>query len=160
MSNSYCEIDQFYMLYDQRVLEELSNDDDERALQATNVQFLLDTAASELESQLQGKYALPVVDTNGETPYVLIRWVAVKAMQMLFGRRNSRPKAMEQDVAWADDWIERVNSRIISIPLTARSAVPALTHSESKTGASRFSPGALFFDRPPTKTATDNPDDV
>lgn len=149
MSNAYCNLDQLRDYYDTRVVGQLSNDVNARTADDNRVQALLDTAASELESAIMVRYTLPLINQHA----VLRRWVAVKAMAFNFSRRNDRPKDLEADLKWADDWMKSLLERVVGLPGETSGVLPSLLSSGSFTGKSRFD-HVPHFDRPPTSTST------
>lgn len=124
MSNIYCTTDQLATFYDNRVTGQLSNDSASRTAKLASQQLLLDTAASELDSWLTGRYPIPLPTV----PLVCTRWVAVKAMSMMYARRTDKPKEIVADEKWAEDWIQKVVERRITIPLSAPQVEPELHH--------------------------------
>ena len=78
LKNVYCDFTQFARRYDERIVRELSGDEDDEQGKAENIDELLDDAASELDSTLEGRWSLPfprrqnaiqmlVVDATGGT---------------------------------------------------------------------------------------------
>lgn len=134
MSNAYCTPSQLFALYDERTLGMLSNDDNTRAANTSRVQTILDIQASELESHLAGRYALPLAIV----PAVLTKWVAAKAASQLFGRRSDKPKGVTLDEQWADNWIKQLKDGDVSLPSVDTDAVPRLVDSDFTDGRSRF----------------------
>lgn len=149
MANDYCTIAQFQMIYDSRVMDELSNDTDSTVGNDTNIQFLLDLAASELDSILSGRYTLPLTTVD----LVLTKFVAVKAVERMYARRNDLPEAVKQDIEWANQWIQDLKDRKINLPNVTRANAPNLYSSNYKDGRSQFD-HVPFLDKPPTSTST------
>jgi len=100
--NEYCTIDQLKSFYDVRSLVMLGNDDGGREINSTIFQNNLDACASELEAHLGAQIALPL----DVVPMVLTRWVATKALERLYARRGDRPKSIEGDIEWANEFLE------------------------------------------------------
>lgn len=111
MANAYLTITQLRSYYDTRQLAQLSNDKGGKDSDETTLQLLCDTAASELESHLSARITLPLATV----PLVLTRWCAARVADMIWGRRNDRPKQVDADKAWADDWLEKWDSGLVSI---------------------------------------------
>lgn len=138
------------MLYDSRVLAELSNDTDSATEDSTTLQFVLDVGASEVETELTGRISLP----PGTVDLILTRLVAAKAVSGAYMRRGNLPDAVKLEYQWMEDWFEKFRNRLVKLPSAAWAAQPQLYSSGSKDGTSRFDPGAAFFDRGPTATET------
>lgn len=131
--NSYCTASQLSYLYDLRILTELSADGSE-ILDMTRVDFCLDTAASEVDGALYGRYTLPMTNP----PLLLTKLTAAIAMRALFGRRNDLPKGLQADVEWAQKWIDDMRRGLVAVPGVERMAGPVLSYSGAKDGSSRF----------------------
>ncbi len=78
LKNVYCDFTQFARRYDERIVRELSGDDDDEQGNTVNIDELLDDAAGELDSTLEGRWGLPfprrqnaiqqlIVDATGGT---------------------------------------------------------------------------------------------
>lgn len=78
LKNVYCDLTQFTKRYDERVVRELSGDEDDEQGDTSNIDELLDDAAGELDSTLEGRWGLPfparqnaiqqlIVDATGGT---------------------------------------------------------------------------------------------
>ena len=150
MSNVYCSQDQFAQRFDARLINQLSTVDDTATPVSTNVDAALDDAASLLDSYIIGRFSLA---SDGTIPAILTRWVAVKAIDNMFGRRAGMPDWIAKELEWAEKWLEDVVMGKASIPTAARSSQPKLQASESMTGRSRGDRPA-FLDEPPTCSST------
>lgn len=144
MANAYCTIDQLGSVLDARVLGELGNDDGSATANAAKVQELLDMAASELESYLNGRWPLPLT----AVPKVLTRWVAVKTVELLYGNRTDLPQAVKDQIEWSDKWIDLLMKGLVSLPSQTRQGA-VLQQSDRRDGSSRFD-SLRYFDRPRT----------
>lgn len=111
MSNAYCTITQLGYFLDTRSTGQLGNDTNTTTADTTITQTALDTSASELESHLRGRVTLPLTTV----PTVLTRWVAVKASEILYGRRGDLPKQVKAAIDWADQWVKDFDAGIVSI---------------------------------------------
>jgi len=150
MANVYCTQAQLTLRFDIRTFGELSRDDGSTTPDSDAVDAALDDAADELESYLKGRYSLPLATVSG----VLTRWVAIKAVEHLYGRRADMPQAVKDEIVWAEEWIDRLVRGLIGLPTIARDIQPELKSSENLEGRSRFDPGAAHFDRNDTDTST------
>ena len=102
-------------------------------VQAT-IEAILDTAASELDSVVQGRYSI----TAGNVPAVLTRWVAVKAMAMCLMRRNKMSEAVQKDCEWADKFSDGLISRKVNLNLGRTNAPSVVMGSSGEPTHSRF----------------------
>lgn len=135
MSNVFCQYSDLAVLYDNRTLSQLSSDDDGGALTQATIDTIIDTAASELDSILAGRYSV----TAGNVPKVLTRWVAAKAMGMALMRRNKTSDAVAADCKWADDWADKLISRKINLSgLSRTNTVEVVMGSSGEPTHSRF----------------------
>ena len=154
MSNAYITIAQFESYFDVRQVAQLSGDSNSRVAVDSVIQDLLDTAASEVESALTGRYALPVLDSTGAVPLVLRKAVAMFAVYNHYLRRGSVPDGIRAEVEAIRAWLQKVIDREVGIPGVGRSNMPRLVASEYTDGRSRYDSGAAFFDRGPSSTST------
>src|ERR1035437_7846322 len=138
MSNFYCSAAQFKMLYDSRLSDQLTSDDGTGVLVGTTLDFILDCAASEMESYLFNRWVLPPRANDGSIPKILTLVVARRAISMLFGRRNDLPKGVQADVEWADKFFEMLQSGVANIPNVDRLNQIAIDNSPAPDGSSRF----------------------
>lgn len=135
MSNIYTTYADLAIFYDARTLAQLSADDDSGALTQATVEAIIDTAASELDSILAGRYSV----TAGNVPKVLTRWVAAKAMGMALMRRNKTSDAVKEDCEWADDWADKLIARKINLAGMSRTnTVEVVMGSSGEPTHSRF----------------------
>ncbi len=118
---AYCSIAQLGSFVDTRTLTQLSGDDNSVTANNANLQTLLDAAASELDSHLAGRIAMPLASV----PPMLTRWVAIKTIDRLYGRRVDRPKSLAADLQWCDDWIADFEAGRISLPGVSRQVATA-----------------------------------
>lgn len=149
MANSFCTLAQLYAVYDYRTLSQLSNDNNQREAVETRIQTIMDMQASELESMLAGRFALPL----SVVPLVLTKWVAVTTAARMFARRADAPKGFDRDLKWADDFMKNLMDGQFQLNGVDRAKGPALHYSEYTDGRSRFDQVANF-DRPPSDTST------
>jgi phage gp36-like protein len=149
MSNAYCTSAQFFTFYDIRLFSQLSNDSNSRNANQTTIQFLLDVQASELESYLAGRFALPLPSV----PMVLTKWVAASTADRLFARRSDQPEKVKADAEWADKWIKELVSTRVSLPNIERAVGPELGASNFADGRSQFD-NIKNFDRPASESST------
>lgn len=150
MANPYCTFVQLLAIYDRRQLSALSNDDNARQANEDHLQSLLDMSASELDSTISGRWPLPLPNP---IPAILTKWVAIRACDMLYARRNDAPKGLAAEKTWADTWIEQLRNGQVSLPNIARSTLPVLQSSNFKDGQSQFD-NLPLFDLPATPTST------
>lgn len=157
MSNPACNLVFFFRTYDVRTISMLSNDANARQMLAANIQFALDTQWSELKSIIGSRYPLENYDppTSAPVPLILTKFVAVTAAVRMFARRNDRPKQLDADEKWADDWITRLLSGAYSIPDSAPTGLPALQDSDFFDGASAFD--YVYGTLPPRAPQSANP---
>ena len=147
MANAYCTLSQLTDFYDERTLGMLSNDQNVRAADEDRIQSLLDVAASELDSYLDGRFSIvPPI------PVVLTRWVAVRTAAFLFARRNERPKQFDADETWMTQWMNDLINGRARLP-GASTMLPEITSSDTFGGESRFD-GVRGFSPPPSRTGT------
>jgi len=134
MANNYCTLAQLTALYDNRLSGQLSNDVGTRTPNSDNLQLLLDTAASELDSALAGRWALPlpVVDA------ILTRWVATRALKFLYQRRSDTPQGVKADLEWSDRWIDMLMDGRVVLPGSPRALTIMLDSSWTDKGTSQF----------------------
>ena len=149
----YCTVAQFKQRYDERMIDQLSTDDNTRNPNDTNIQVALDDAGDELDSGLRTRYAIPPRDVNDKIPHVLVRWTAARAMERLFGRRTDHPATLQREWDWCDEWLDRIIMRHIGLPGIGPSSTPSLDSTENNEGKSRFD-AVPFLDRSPTDTST------
>lgn len=100
MANAYCTLAQLEWLVDTRATAQISNDSNSNQANQSNLQALLDIAASDLVTVLTGRVALPLTSV----PPILTRWVGAKAAELIYGRRGDLPKQVKTAVEWADQW--------------------------------------------------------
>jgi len=131
--NQYCSITQLKMLYDLRTVIELSDDTATNTEQDTTLQFVLDVAASDLDSVFTNRFPIPLPTV----PLVVTGKCAALAMKRLFSRRSDIPKGIQADIDAADRWIEQIIAGRVNIPGIDRNA-PTLSYSGAKDGSSRF----------------------
>lgn len=135
MANPYCTIAQLAMFFDSRVINALSSDDGSGVQDSTTLQLLLDSAASEFESMLTNRYALPMTTVS----LFCTQIVASLAIRLAYGRRSDVPKGVQMAVDWVTKWQENFIAGKVSLPGLSRSgAIPTLTHSGAVDGSSRF----------------------
>ena len=154
MSNAYISIAQFESYFDSRQISQLSGDSNSRVAVESVIQDLLDAAASEVDSALTGRFALPVLDSTGNAPLVIRRAVAMIAVYNHYLRRGSVPDGIRAEVENIRAWLQKVIDREVGIPGVGRSNMPRLVASEYTDGRSRFDSGARDFDRGPSSTST------
>lgn len=137
MSNPYLTVAQFNLLYDVRTSTELSDDTGAGTGNDAATQLIVDLAASEVDTLLQGRYGLPLVPAT--IPAVLTKITAVKAIRSLFARRADLPKGLQGDLDWAAKWEEDFIAGKVNLPGISRDgAVPAMPISAAADGSSRF----------------------
>ena len=135
MANPYCSITQLRQLFDSRTVDALSSDDGSGSQQASTLQLLLDTEASELESYLNGRYGLPLA----QVPPVLTKVVGSMVMRSSFMRRSDVPKGAQAAIEWVDKWLENFIAGRVNLPRMMRTgAIPTISHSGALDGSSRF----------------------
>ena len=136
MDNPYCNTTQFAQLYDSRVINELSDDTGSATVtpSATTIQFWLDVAASELESLLANRWALPLASV----PLILTKLVGIMAIKTGYGHRTDLPKGLTADLEWCEDFLEGLRTGTRSLAGIDRNGVPRLEATASKSGKSRF----------------------
>lgn len=156
MSNSYCTIAQMINLADVRTLNAICSDtgvqgnvSDSSDAAAIKLQQCLDIAASEVDSYLYGRVAIPPVPV----PPLLIRLVVAKTWELLYGRRNDMPEKLKAEADWASDWLDKFRLRKVSIPSVAFAQTPVLSRSLTLDGTSQFD-DLPFFNNVPEQ---DNP---
>jgi len=127
VSNIYTTYADLIVLYDERTIAQVSGDQDSGALSQATIETIIDTAASELDSILEGRYSV----TAGNVPKVLTRWVAAKAMGMALMRRNKTSDAVKEDCKWADDWADKLIARKINLKSLTRTNAPEVVMASS-----------------------------
>ena len=150
MSNNYVSISDFDNRFDTRVINQLSTSDDTANPVALNIQTAIDDAASLWDSYFLGRF---VVSTGTPTPNIIQRWICIKALDNMFGRRMGMPDWIIKEMDWADKFLEDLVMGKALIPGTARATMPTLQDSENFCGRSRGD-RPVFFDDPPTPTST------
>lgn len=157
MSNPVCSIVQFFRTYDVRTMSMLSNDVNAKEMLAANIQFALDTQWSELRSIIGDRYPLANYEppTSAPVPLILTKWVAATTAIRMFARRNDRPKQLDADEKWAEDWLTRILSGAYTIPDSQPTGLPALQDSDSFTGASAWD--RVYGTLPPRAPQSANP---
>ena len=133
MANAYCTIAQMLNYFDVRVINGLCSDagvqgDVETASDsaALRLQEMLDAAASEVESYLYGRIALPITAT---IPILLRRLVVGKTAEMIYMRRADSPEAFKGMADWANDWLDKFRLRKVTLPSIDFSEKPVLSRS-------------------------------
>lgn len=134
VSNIYTTEAQLKLYFDVRTLAQLSGDQDDGSEMVATVEALLDTAGSELDTILQGRYSV----TAGNVPAILTRWVAVKAMGMLMLRRNKQNDAIKGDLEWADKFADNIIARKVNLNLSRTNAPEVVMGSSGEPTHSRF----------------------
>jgi phage gp36-like protein len=147
MANAYANLAQFDLYADVRTTGMLSNDSKGRSPNDAVRQQALDMQASELESYLDGRYALPLATV----PMVLTKWVLATAYKVLYGRRGQAPPQIKADVEWAEAWTEKLVEGKVNVPGLSRQTDAALDSSDYVDGRSRFD---HLFGIGPTSTST------
>lgn len=161
MSNFYATITQLYAFFDERTVNELSNDSDSETANTTKLNTLLDAAASELDSVLAGRWPTQAEATDVEwpRPLVLTRWVCAKTMESLYTRRSDMPPAVEREVSWAERFEQRLIDGEISMPAQGRSNGPELLAAKgSGQGADRVTDNVLNLGFGPIDIREGGPD--
>lgn len=152
MANPYLDYATFTALADVRDLLDLSGDNNNSNGDENAIQTILDMAAAELDSYLDGRYALPVVNPAGNYPNPLAfcgKIVGALAKKALFGRRTDMPVAVKAEIDWAEDWLKKLVNGVVGLPGITRQTQPQLWYSGSTKGKSRFDcVGGIW----PTKT--------
>jgi phage gp36-like protein len=138
MANPFASITQFLMLYDARTTGELSNDNNSRQLNQTNLQFILDLQASELDATLNNRYDLTSIHQLNPMPLILTKYVLASSAARVWARRTDLPKQTQTDISWADGWLDRLRRGADTIPGIDPQSQPILQASNSKTGCSEF----------------------
>lgn len=141
MANPYLNYAVFTALADVRDLLDLSGDSNNQIGDENTIQTILDMAAAELDSYLDGRYGLPIVNPAGNSPNPLAlcgKITGALAKKALFGRRSDLPAAVKADIDWAADWLEKLIAGAVNLPGLSRAAQPQLHYSGSLTGKSRF----------------------
>jgi phage gp36-like protein len=138
MSNAYCTLAQLYMLYDERTVKQLSNDQNSAQANETKLQFVLDVAASYLDTIFDGRETLPA-----SIPLYLTKLCATQCMKQLYERRTDMPKSLAKEVSEADKWIELYLQRKVNVPGGGREQ-PGLVASGDVQGRSQID---NIFDR-------------
>lgn len=110
--NAYCDLVQFRLAYDTRSISETSDDLAAASQDDETVQFNLDTAASELDSVLTGKYGLPLPTV----PHFLTHLVATLAIRNMYGRRMALPEGLKPAIDRAEKWLENITLGKVGIP--------------------------------------------
>lgn len=144
VSNPYLDVDGLKSRMDERIVDELSSDDGTTSGDTGDVEAILDDTAGELESNLAGRYGLPLLDNDDNIPSVIKWYIATKAARRLWLRRGNLPQGVDEESKQADAWLERVMNRQAGIPNLDRQSIPELTSSGRKDGQSRFD-GMPFF---------------
>lgn len=134
MANPYLTYDQFRAQMDTRDLLDLSGDANVRGGDELNIADLIDLAAAELDSYLDGRVALPIADP----PLICRRLVGALTKKLMFGRRNTISDAIRSEIDWAEDWLKKFSMGMVNLPGVDRAQVPVLQYSGSKTGQSKF----------------------
>lgn len=134
VSNIYCTYADLQVYYDVRTLAQLTADDDSGAGVTATAETLLDTAGSELDTVLQGRYSV----TAGSVPKVLTRWVAAKAMRMFLLRRGMTVDAVEKDCEWADRFGADLIARKVNLSIARTNAPEVVMGSSGEPTHSRF----------------------
>ena len=124
MSNAYCSIADLEIYVDARTTGMLSNDDGVRDARAATVQAQLDAAAAELDTHLAARVTLPLAVVSP----ILTQWVARRVKGMLYGRRSDKPRAVDDDTTWCDNWLKGWDEGRYALPNVSRDTFePALT---------------------------------
>ena len=116
MANAYCSITQFGWFFDVRQAGMLANDTASAIPDNATLQAMLDSGASELDSHLAGRVALPITSP----PLILARLTAAMTVQALYLRRTDVPKGAKALIDWMTDWIKLFDSGKVSIPANPR----------------------------------------
>lgn len=141
MANPYLDYATFTALADVRDVLDLSGDSNNSNGDENAIQTILDMAAAELDSYLDGRYALPVVNPPSGYPNPLAfcgKIVAALAKKSLFGRRSDMPEEVKAEIDWADDWLKKLVTGVVGLPGITRQTEPQLWYSGSLKGKSRF----------------------
>jgi phage gp36-like protein len=70
--NPYCDFTQFVQRYDERTVREISGDDDDTTGKPENVEELLDDAAGELDSSLEGRWSIPFLPRQNAIQQLIV----------------------------------------------------------------------------------------
>jgi phage gp36-like protein len=137
MANPYCTFAQLAQIYDPRLINELTDDSGLATITPvqTTAQLWLDIAASELESLLAARWALPLL---GPIPLILTKLVAIMAVKSAFAHRTEIPDGVARDIEWCDKFLEDLRLGTRSIPGIDRNNSPSLLATPSTSGKSRF----------------------
>jgi len=119
-----------------RTMKELSGDAGQPQGSERNLQTLLDSSASLIDSTLYGRVALPL---SPPVPLMLTDKVCDITAYRLFLRRPSMPEAVKQLYADAQKWLEDFRMSLVSLPGVGAAVVPELQDSNYPTGGSQFS---------------------
>jgi phage gp36-like protein len=148
MANLYLTTAQFNMLFDQRVANQLSNDQNLNSQNATNLQFILDMAGSMIDSALNARYD---ITWPAGVPLFLSGLVFAKALGLLYNRRSLIPDSVAKMIEWGEDWLQKLIDYQVSIPGYSRGPVPVTVYSDSLTGRSVWD---SVFNLPVSPTST------
>lgn len=116
MANPYLDIDELKNHYDERQLGILGNDNDTEAINVGRIDSLLDDSAEQVETDLAGAYAAPILNSGGTAPRTIKRMVAVLTMARLYGRRGDLPKWVQSDQDWYEREVDELVSRRKAFP--------------------------------------------
>jgi len=154
VANAYLTITQLYSFYDERTVNELSNDNSSGLVDDAKLQDNLDAAAGELDSVLSGRVALPLAAGTADTALGFLRkMVADLAMRNLYGRRSDAPEEIQGAWQRAEQWLKDFMERRVSIPGISRASA-TLSASASFTGQSRFDRLPFGIGGRPSRTST------
>lgn len=133
-ANIYCDLNQLKTYYDGRTISQLSGDQDDGSQVDAVLETLLDTAGTELDSVLAGRYSVAA----SAVPAILTRWVAVKAMGMAFDRRSVKHEGVAANVEWADKFADNLMARKVNLPIARTNAPAVVMGSSGEPTHSRF----------------------
>lgn len=79
-----------------------------------------------------------MIGGSTQVPPILTKLVATATRIQLFARRSDRPKQMDADEKWYNDWLQKLVSGVISIPNVNFASYPELQDSNYPQGSSAF----------------------
>lgn len=144
MANNYLTVPQFTQMHDVRELLDLSGDENSHDGNLDNIQLLLDQSASELDSYLDGRVALPLTSP----PAICGKIVGALTKQSMFGRRADLPAGVKAEIDWAQDWLTKFTKGIVKLPSVTPAQIPTLQDSDYTDGRSRFDTAFGFVPSP------------